>query len=177
MNGLVAFVLPLVLTLESVRLRNMSYNKVSVFHKRFQAADKDKSAGTHYSRTDSVILSSKFCCMTPEEEEPGIVALYKGEAHRIQSDAKGDGDIELPALSEQQLLLANKVIRKYSISDLPKQDEECVILQQLRYQEYNNTVNALPACLIPYRAILVQFIQAGFTVIVIWSIVMGFIDE
>jgi len=168
-NGLVAFVLPLVLTVEAISLRRRCYHKVAQKHLH------EQRAGRPLEREDSMVESSLYCAH-PEGEpaEPDIVALVKQEAVELQEEveaAEGKG-VELGHVaSEGDRLLGNTNNTSYAACTV----DNCEILALLAQQEADNTVNALPGFLLPFRSGIVNVVQLSFVVIIVWSIIQGVI--
>ncbi len=171
-NGLVAFVLPLVLTLEATYVRHKCYHFASEYNKSIRTSNvlqedtSDPLDALNFER-------SLLYCDGPDTEQPDVIELVKSEAMSHVSSSSLAAP-EVGRLSfETDRLLSNLAISS-SGGTFPKSREiPCLILEQLRKQEYCNSVNALPAFLIPFRFELVIFVQLSFVCIVIWSIVNG----
>ena len=222
-NGMSAFVLPLVLTLEATYVRHACYHHVSDHHQQ-QMKQKQQEMVVLEPRELTIQRSSLYCD-GPNTAQPDVVALIKTQAmghaanataaaaaastsgikdygtngttataRQVERDRLVTGDNGAAARETDSLLPSSStatgnipVSIPVSIPPVAAGGEsrtgagdgdgngngDCVILAQLRRQEYANTVNALPAWLIPYRYELVVLIQISFLVIVVWSVITG----
>lgn len=181
-NGLVAFVLPLVLTMEAISLRRQCYQKVAKRHLRVDVLDHGDGPMMH--REDSMVQSSLYCTHHEGKPvEPELVELVKLEASELHSEIqtnssngveRGENHVHstLPGQRESDRLLGNYQHGGSSRYDACTVDN-CEIMARLKDQEAHNTVDALPGFLLPYRTAIVNVMQLCFVVIIAWSIIEG----
>lgn len=172
MNGLVAFVLPVFLSLESSRVRAHCYQHAV-------SANKTDSV--------SVIGVEAPCDCLDDGAEPEVAAMLVEEAsksidiERSREKADKDADVQFRTATngvpkETDFLLGNAKVVGYNSTAYEKHGNAAysdLIMQQLQYQDYHNSVNALPAWLVPHRYIILVFLFVSFALIVSWSIVFS----
>lgn len=188
-NGMSAFILPLVLTLEATYLRHECYSHVSDHHRQLleqQRLQQSQQKVVELQARPLTLQRSALYCDDEHTVEPDVVALIKAEAMG-HSDNDRAARLAADALETDYLLVApsaqgagtttgyGSTASGHQVDAVEAMD--CAILSQLHKQEYDNTVNALPRWLIPYRFQIVVFVQIAFGVIVVWSIITGWFQE